>query len=78
MAIDVGPKVILRFETNLADENMSSQAEDNIIIPSNISAASFIQAAADNNDFQEEPLDGKPMQPQWHCIKDRQKMWCPG
>ena len=30
------PKTILRFETNLADDNISSQAEENIIIPCNI------------------------------------------
>ena len=53
------PKTILRFKTNLADDNISSQAEDNIIISSNVSPGSFIQALADNTDFQEETLDRK-------------------
>lgn len=53
------PKTLARFETNIAEQHMESQADDEAIIPSNIFAGSFIQAAADNNDFQEETLDGK-------------------
>ena len=34
-------------------------SNDEVILPSNIFPGSFVQAAADNNDFQEETIDGK-------------------
>ena len=34
-------------------------SNDEVILPSNIFPGSFVQAAADNNDFQQETIDGK-------------------
>ena len=46
MGIAVPPKTIVRFETNLADDNIFSQAVGNIIIPNNISARSFVYSGS--------------------------------
>ena len=45
--------------TSLAMEVVTKSEEYGTVIPSNISSMSFIQLAADNNDFNEETLDGK-------------------
>ena len=50
---------IQRFETSLAVDYITKRSEEGIVLPSNIFPGSFIQAAADNIDFQEETIDGK-------------------
>ena len=50
---------IERFETAIAIEYLARQSDDKVLIPANIKAGTFVQAAADNLDFQEETLDGK-------------------
>ena len=50
---------IQRFETGLAIDYVNRMSNDEVILPSNIFPGSFVQAAADNNDFQEETIDGK-------------------
>ena len=50
---------IQRFETGLAIDYVNRMSNDEVILPSNIFPGSFVQAAADNYDFQEETIDGK-------------------
>ena len=50
---------IQSVDTSLAMEVVAKSEEYGTVIPSNISPMSFIQLAADNNDFNEETLDGK-------------------
>ena len=46
-------------DTCLATEVMAKAATYGTVVPTNISAGSFVQLAADNNDLSEETLDGK-------------------
>lgn len=55
----VSNPTVQRFETSLAVDHITKSFEDGIVLPSNIFTSSFIQAAADNIDFQEETIDGK-------------------
>ena len=49
-----------RIETALTSDQLARAEHNNgVIIPTNILRGEFIQAAADNNDFCEETLDGK-------------------
>ena len=52
-------QTIQRFETGLAIDYVNRMSNDEVILPSNIFPGSFVQAAADNNDFQEETINGK-------------------
>ncbi|KAK3752919.1 hypothetical protein QZH41_005546 [Actinostola sp. cb2023] len=44
-------------DTSLASEVLAKSEEYGTVLPSNISLGSFVQIAADNNDFNEETLD---------------------
>ncbi|KAK3729921.1 hypothetical protein QZH41_018079 [Actinostola sp. cb2023] len=46
-------------DTSLASEVLAKSEEYGTVLPSNISLGSFVQIAADNNDFNEETLDVK-------------------
>ena len=50
---------IQSVDTSLTMEVVAKSEECGTVIPSNISPISFIQFAADNNNFNEETLDGK-------------------
>ena len=51
---------LLRLETAMAEVELAKSKEIGVIIPPNIqSGAGFIQAAADNDDFCEDTIDGK-------------------
>ena len=49
-----------RIDTALANDQLArAEHNDGVIIPTNILNGEFIQAAADNNDFCKETLNGK-------------------
>ena len=50
---------VVKLEKSLVQETLLGRGESNLAIPTNISAGTFVQAAADNLDFNEQTLDGK-------------------
>ena len=50
---------VAKYETQCIEHLLLDTSENEVMIPSNISAGTFVQAAADNLDFSEETLDGK-------------------
>lgn len=50
---------VVKLEKGFVEQNVANYKENDVVIPSNISPGKFVQAAADNLDFNEETLDGK-------------------
>ena len=50
---------VAKYETQCIEHLLLDTSENEVALPSNISAGNFVQAAADNLDFSEETLDGK-------------------
>ena len=47
------------METSLANKSLARADVSGVVIPTNINPGTFIQMAADNNNFNEETMDGK-------------------
>ena len=50
---------VVKLEKSFVEQTLSDQGDNNLAIPTNISPGTFVQAAADNLDFNEQTLEGK-------------------
>ncbi|MEW8548445.1 MAG: hypothetical protein AB2693_33500, partial [Candidatus Thiodiazotropha sp.] len=50
---------LIKLDKGFVEQNLSDFDENDTTVPSNILPGIFVQAAADNLDFNEETLDGK-------------------